>query len=40
VKDKRVQGFLPCKDDTLSVGEARGWQAHTQTLEFDSGHHE
>ena len=40
VRDKRVQGFLPCKDDTLSVGEARGWQAHTQTLEFDSGHHE
>jgi meiosis-specific protein HOP1 len=40
VKDKRVRGFLPCQDDTLAVGEAKGWQAHTQTLEFDSGYHE
>jgi hypothetical protein len=40
VKDKRVRGFLPCQDDTLSVGEAKGWQAHTETLEFDSGYHE
>jgi meiosis-specific protein HOP1 len=40
VKDKRVQGFSPCKEDTLSMGEARGWRAYTRTLEFDSGHHE
>ena len=40
VKDKRIQGFLPCKEETLSMGEARGWQAYTRSLEFDSGHHE
>jgi meiosis-specific protein HOP1 len=40
VKDRRVQGFLPCKEDTLSIGEAKGWQAFTRTLEFDSGYHE
>jgi len=40
VKDKRVRGFLPCKEDTLSLGEASGWQAYTSSLKFDSGYHE
>lgn len=40
VKGSRVQGFIPCKEDTLSMGEARGWRIYTQSLEFNSGHHE
>lgn len=37
---KRVEGFSSCKDDTFSLGEARGWQAYTRSLNFDSGYHE
>jgi hypothetical protein len=39
-KHKRVEGFSSCKGDTFSLGEARGWQAYTRSLNFDSGYHE
>jgi hypothetical protein len=39
-REKIVEGFVPCRSDDLAFAKAKGWNTHTKSLEFTTGHHE